>query len=134
MKLKALLSAVLLFVTLFGLSAALPAQAAPVCTQYYTVQRGDNLYRISLRFGVSMAAVQSWNGITNANRIYAGQTLCVQQIDVPRTYTVQRGDWLSLIARRFGVNATVLARVNNLSNPSLIYPGQVLTIPDVTIQ
>src|SRR5258708_30318407 len=41
----------------------------------YTVQPGDNLYRISLKFGVTMAAIQEANGITNPNLIFVGQVL-----------------------------------------------------------
>lgn len=43
----------------------------------YVVQPGDNLYRISLRFGVSMQRLGEVNGILNANRIYAGQVLII---------------------------------------------------------
>lgn len=44
-------------------------------------------------------------------------------------YTVQRGDTLGRIAKEQGVSVSALADVNNLSNPNLIYPGQVLKIP-----
>jgi LysM repeat protein len=44
-------------------------------------------------------------------------------------YTVQRGDTLGRIAKQQGVSVSALADVNNLSNPNLIYPGQVLKIP-----
>ena len=47
------------------------------------------------------------------------------------TYTVQEGDWLSTIAgRAYGdiFAFQKLAEANNISNPDLIYPGQVLTI------
>lgn len=44
-------------------------------------------------------------------------------------YTVKRGDTLGLIARDLGVSVSTLADVNNLANPNLIYPGQVLSIP-----
>jgi LysM repeat protein len=47
---------------------------------------------------------------------------------------VQPGDRLSRIAQRYGVNLWVLAQVNNIFNVNLIYVGQVLFIPDVTIQ
>jgi LysM repeat protein len=45
------------------------------------------------------------------------------------TYTVVAGDTMYGIARRFGVDFEVLVGVNNISNPSLIRVGQVLTIP-----
>ncbi|MCC7452465.1 MAG: LysM peptidoglycan-binding domain-containing protein [Anaerolineae bacterium] len=41
----------------------------------YTVQPGDNLYRISLKFGVNMFLLAQFNGITNTNVIYVGQVL-----------------------------------------------------------
>ncbi len=43
----------------------------------YTVQRGDTLYRIARRCGVSIDAIVSANGITNRNRIYTGQRLVI---------------------------------------------------------
>ena len=45
------------------------------------------------------------------------------------TYTVQRGDTLWAIARRYGTTAEEIAEINNISNPNLIYPGQQLKIP-----
>jgi len=44
-------------------------------------------------------------------------------------YTVQSGDTLYKIARKFGVTVDAIVRTNNLANPNLIKPGQVLTIP-----
>jgi LysM domain len=46
-----------------------------------------------------------------------------------KTYTVQPGDTIALIAGRFGVDRNVLATINHIPNANLIYPGQVLTIP-----
>jgi LysM repeat protein len=46
----------------------------------------------------------------------------------PETYTVQRGDTLSSIARRFGTTAYELARLNGIANPSLIYVGQKIRL------
>lgn len=55
------------------------APAAPVVAQpvTYTVQPGDNLFRISLRFGVSMQRIGEANGILNANRVFVGQVLTI---------------------------------------------------------
>jgi LysM repeat protein len=41
----------------------------------YTVQRGDNLFRIALRFGLNYVYLASYNGITNPNRIAVGQVI-----------------------------------------------------------
>jgi murein DD-endopeptidase MepM/ murein hydrolase activator NlpD len=60
---------------------ALPAQQvdAQSCGPGVThlVQRGDNLYRISIRYGTSMAAIANANGISDYSRIYAGQSLTI---------------------------------------------------------
>jgi LysM repeat protein len=112
----------------------------------HTVVRGENLYRISLRYGVPMWKIQADNGISNPNLIYAGQTLCIIPGIVPpnqpqpqpqpggTTYIVQPGDTLGRIARTYGVDMSVLARVNNIVNVNWIFAGQRLNIPDVTIQ
>jgi len=48
----------------------------------------------------------------------------------PTTYTVQRGDTLYSIARRFGTTVAALVAANHLADPDQIYTGQVLVIPD----
>lgn len=115
---------------------ATQAQSSPSCGAFYTVQLGDTLSRIARAMGVTAAQLQTWNKITNPNRILVGQSLCVKMMSIVdnSTYTVQRGDTLSRIARRYGISMTVLAQVNNISNPNQIYVGQVLQIPAVTIQ
>lgn len=45
-----------------------------------------------------------------------------------QTYTVQSGDTLSGIAQKFGTTTASLVQINNISNPNLIYPGQVIRI------
>ena len=44
-------------------------------------------------------------------------------------YTVKSGDWLSKIGMAYGVDWRVLADHNNLANPNLIFPGQIIMIP-----
>ena len=47
------------------------------CRWQYTVVPGDNLWRISVRYGVSMYAIADANSIANLNLIYSGQVLCI---------------------------------------------------------
>ena len=47
------------------------------CATYYTVVSGDNLYRISLHYGVNMWRIARCNGIYNLNYIRAGDVLCI---------------------------------------------------------
>jgi LysM repeat protein len=105
----------------------------------HVVQRGENLYRIALRYGTTVQALAAANGIVNTGRIYVGQRLVIPgspgapPAPAPpasgSTYTVRRGDTLSAIALRYGVSAWSIAQLNGIPNPSLIYVGQVLRIP-----
>jgi LysM repeat protein len=50
---------------------------SPTCRWNHTVAAGENLYRISLHYGVSMWAIAEANHILNMNLIYTGQVLCI---------------------------------------------------------
>ena len=108
-------------------------------TRVYVVRRGDTLSGIAARFGVSLEALARANGLTVHSFVYVGQRLRIpstSQTSTPssspatRVYVVQRGDTLSSIAIRFGVSLQALVQANGLTNPSLIYVGQRLVIPD----
>jgi LysM repeat protein len=134
-----------------------PTHAAPARRAagevVHLVQPGENLFRIGLQYGVSWIDIMQANHLPNTT-IYAGQQLIIPvngsvsetppaepapaatppaepQPPAPAdtTYTVQRGDILARIAQRYGVTVSQIAFANNISNPSLIYAGQVLVIP-----
>ena len=96
--------------------------------QTHIVQYGETLSSIAAKYGTTYQALASLNGLSNPNMIYAGQALKVSGIaNVTRTYTVRSGDNLSSIASKLGTTYQALAQRNGLSNPNLIYPGQVLS-------
>ncbi len=66
----------ILLVTGLSTLYVIPASAANCVTQY-TVRAGDTLYRISLKFGLTWDKIAQGNSITNPDRIYAGQVLCI---------------------------------------------------------
>jgi CSLREA domain-containing protein len=112
-----------------GATAPQPAPS-PVTGGSYIVQRGDTLFRISLRFNTTVLALQQANGLTST-RIYAGQRLVIPgAAPAPsgRTYLVQRGDTLFRIGLRYGVSVAALQTANGLRG-TLIYAGQTLVIP-----
>ncbi len=49
--------------------------ARPATPRTHVVQRGENLFRISLRYGVPVATLASLNGILNTNLVYVGQVI-----------------------------------------------------------
>ena len=94
----------------------------------YVVQRGDTLFGIARRYGVSTET------LTYANQLQAPDVLSVGQalvIPVERAeHTVQRGQTTWAIARSYGVSlAAVLAANPSIGDGSRIYPGQKLIIP-----
>ncbi len=107
----------------------------------HIVQAGDNLYRIALRYGVTIDALMAANGLTTTSVIVPGQTLAIPgaaasvpapAVTVPagaRTHRVVEGESLLQIARRYNVTLDALARANNITHAALIVPGQVLIIP-----
>ncbi len=58
----------------------------------YTVQRGDTLFRIATRFGLTTAALVEFNGIAAPDRIFAGQVLALPDSDYAPTVTSNTGD------------------------------------------
>ena len=96
----------------------------------YTVQKGDTLSGIAAKFGTTYQVIAALNGISNPNKIYVGQVLKIPSVSSngTRTYTVQSGDTLSGIAAKFGTTYQAIAALNGISDPNLIYPGQVLKI------
>lgn len=100
----------------------------------YTVQPGDTLYSIALRYGTTVDALVAFNGLANPSLIYVGQVLLVPggQPQPPadtQVYIVQPGDTLFSIAWRYGTTVAELTRINNIANPWFIYVGQSLLIP-----
>ncbi|HSM58618.1 MAG TPA: LysM domain-containing protein [Candidatus Sulfomarinibacteraceae bacterium] len=109
----------------------------------YTVQPGDTLSAIARQYNTTVQELVARNNIANPNIIHVGQVLTIpgegsggddggSQPPPPSgqsTYTVQAGDTLSSIARRFGTTYQELAALNNIANPNVIHVGQVLQLP-----
>lgn len=140
--------ALLSVIALLGITNVSSVKAQSDTT--YVVQPGDTLFRIGLRYGLTVFQLASFNGIANPNLIFVGEVLRIptggvvnpptqapppgatQPPPPPTTgsqYVVQRGDTLSRIAQRFGVSLAALVQANGIVNPNLIFVGQVLTIP-----
>jgi spore germination protein len=100
-----------------------------VAVSIYVVRPGDTLWAIARSQGVPLDTVIAANALPDPNQLVVGQALIIPSGVTQRTYTVQPGDTLYAIARRFGTTVSALVSANRLTNPNLIYPGQVLVIP-----
>lgn len=95
----------------------------------YTVVSGDNLSSIASRFNTTVEEICRLNSIANANLIHPGQVLKLTGVvDDTINHTVVAGENLSSIAAKYNTNWQTIAKLNNLSNPNLIHPGQQLKI------
>lgn len=75
---------------------------------------------------VLLVGINSW--INKADVEIISVSSAPIQAPAVGTYTVQSGDTLSSIAAKFGTNYQALASLNGISNPNLIYVGQVLRV------
>ncbi len=98
----------------------------PPDTTQITVRRGDTVYAISRRYGVTVRSVISSNNLRAPYLLKPGQKLSVP---VGTTYTVKRGDTVYGVSRANGVMMNDLVRLNNLRAPYALRVGQSLKLP-----
>ncbi len=97
---------------------------------YYEVQKGDNLTAIAKKFNITVADIQEWNKLDNAN-VAIGVSLqvvknlinkdevieAVERKDI--AYSVQKGDNLGSIAKKFGTTVADLKDWNKLTSNAI---------------
>lgn len=102
-------------------------------TADYIVKRGDTLNEIASKYGITVQKLAAFNNIADPDKIDEGQVLKIPLYYVPvkrpQSYTVKKGDTLSSIAANNNTEARILAEMNNISNPDVIYEDQTIFIP-----
>lgn len=115
----------------------------------YRVRRGDSLWRISRRFGVSVNKLARWNGLSKRSVLRPGKRLVIyrgtgsptaprmtkvaaaEPVALPpdaSVHVVRPGDNLWTIARRYRLSTRQLAEWNRIGADALLQPGQTLVL------
>jgi len=131
---------------------------APVST--YTVERGDSLWSIAKKNGLTVAELAKANSIPTSTALKPGRKLIIpgkpgaapkeatamapagMSLPAEKTampvrpangeavkHTVQVGESLGVIARKYQISVGELAAANNITDPSKVRAGQQLVIP-----
>lgn len=96
----------------------------------YTVKSGDTLWSVAKKFGISVDELKKVNNLTS-NSLSIGQKLVIpseKETTNKNVYTVQSGDTLYSIAKKYDVSVDAIKEANNLPNNTLTI-GQILIIP-----
>jgi len=129
-----------LIITAFTGGSALAQGDGGGTTTIHVVQRGENLFRIAMRYGTTVDAIVRANGLRDATQIQVGQRLLIPNAapaapgdtvpGVPTSYVVQPGDTLTNLSLRYGMSIDALARQNKIVNPQQLFVGQSLSIQE----
>ncbi|MFM6974327.1 MAG: LysM peptidoglycan-binding domain-containing protein [Agromyces sp.] len=123
------------------LTPASPAQPAAETSEYLVVD-GDTFSSIARAHGIPTAKLLAMNGLSWSSGLAAGQRLSVPagisaeappaQHDITR-HRIEAGETVTAIGARYGVTRHAILRANGLHPTSMIFIGQVLLIPAVSV-
>jgi membrane-bound lytic murein transglycosylase D len=100
------------------------------------VKRGDTLWGVARKHGVTVPALASANGLSSKSELTAGARLQIPGAgsaappgeSTRMTYKVRSGDTLSEIAEKFNVSVRQLMGWNNLRSSSSLRAGQRIVV------
>ncbi len=124
--------------------------------EYYIVKKGETLFTIAKNHNVEVEDLASWNGIKENQRLKVGDKIALKPIkeqeindsSVPELkneenktvvikniyYTINSGDTVSAIAKKFSTQPEKIMEMNNLSTKSILRIGQKLIVGKETIE
>lgn len=101
----------------------------------YTVQRGDNWHSVATRTGLTIAELREANpqAVRSSGWLITGEKLFIpaSQPIATTTYTVQRGESWSVIAKKFGISIQLLKAANprSIRYGDILRRNEILVIP-----
>lgn len=94
----------------------------------HVVKRGDSLYSIGKRYGVSYKLIKDFNKL-RSNLLSLNEKLVIPVVKpTQKVYVIQKGDTLGKISQRYNVAVNTLLRLNEKEDSTII-PGEKLVIP-----
>ena len=118
------------------------ATSLPKNQSVHTVVSGETLPSIAKLHGLSQSELRRINNLTDASLLLPGQVLkligntvqpaVLDRVTAPIYHTVKPGENIAQIAGHYSIPVKSLLAINNLQERSLIFPGQKLTVRDVT--
>ena len=110
--------------------------------EFYTVEAGDNLYAIAKKFNVSVKNIKEWNNFDDDDLLVgtkikignqANEDTAVAEKEVKNVeYTVKKGDFLGIIAKKSNVTLEDLRQWNNLES-NAVHVGQKLIVNKIEV-
>ena len=113
----------------------------------FEVRKGETLWKIAKRYGVSLQVLRAENGLGPRDAASPGKVLQVPSTERPapaaapreagdrrprndaRTYRIQKGDTLSRIARRMKISEAALRKANGFERNAALRVGRLITLP-----
>ncbi len=114
-----------------------PPQAASAEAAIHIVQRGETMFSIAQRYGMTADTIAHTNGVPDPRRIFVGQRLVIPNAkvdaeqDATTAHIVEAGDTLTTIATRYHTTWQHLVQINDLLSPNAVYAGQVVQVPTI---
>jgi LysM repeat protein len=107
----------------------LAAIAGQLATGQVTVRPGDTLSGIAREQGSSVKAIAAANNIADPNIIRAGQVLTIPPAAGEIHYTLQPGDTLTAVAKRFGSSVAAISARNGITDVDRVVAGRDIVVP-----
>lgn len=94
----------------------------------YRVKKGDTVYAIARKYGISPESVLRENSLTKSSLLSVGEALTIP-IPFDHLYPINSQETLWRIAKRYGLDVNLLMEINSISDATTVKTGQVIILP-----
>jgi LysM repeat protein len=99
---------------------------------HYKIKKGDTFYLLGLRFNSSVNSISNMNKGMNPTNLMIGSKIKVPVGPGVKLHHVKKGDTLGNISWKYDSTVEFISEKNNIANQNMIYPGDLLAIPEIT--